>query len=146
MKLRAPIALGLATLALGAAGCGDDDEDTAAPTPTEPRAETTAPPNQPTATTPSAGRSAVTISGTEYKFTPENPTVKAGQITFRLRNDGGAPHALEVEGEGIEKETEVIQGGETTELRVTLKPGKYTIYCPVGNHRDLGMVGTLTVT
>ena len=141
MRPGLPIALGLAVLALGAAGCGDDDEDGG-------QAATTAstPAATPTATTPASGRSAVAIAASEFKFTPSDVDVKAGRVTFRLRNDGGAPHALEIEGQGIEEETKVIQGGQAATLSLNLKPGKYEMYCPVGNHRSMGMEGEVTVS
>jgi plastocyanin len=147
MRMHSYAALGLAVVALGAAGCGDDDDDggQAATTPA-PATQTTQEQTTPTATTPSSGRSAVTISATEFAFNPANPEVKAGQVAFRLKNDGGAPHALEVEGNGIEEASKVINGGQTTTLGVTLKAGTYTIYCPVGNHRQQGMEGELTVS
>ena len=40
---------------------------------------------------------------------------------------------------------ETIQPGDKTELTVDLDEGTYEIYCPVGDHKDRGMVGTLTV-
>ena len=60
-------------------------------------------------------------------------------------NEGEFPHALEIEGRGIEEETDEIDGGETTELTVDLEPGEYELYCPVGDHREQGMEGTLVV-
>ena len=36
--------------------------------------------------------------------------------------------------------------GGSAELKVTLKPGKYTFYCDIPGHREAGMEGTLTVT
>jgi len=145
MRARSLIAIALAVPALVAAGCGDDDEDgdQAATTPTAaPTTQTTAP----TATTPAEGRRPVSVVGTEFRFTPSSIRVRAGETTFRLRNEGAAPHALEVEGQGIEEETRVIQGGQTAELTVDLEPGEYVIYCPVGNHRQMGMEGTLNVS
>jgi uncharacterized cupredoxin-like copper-binding protein len=146
MRTRA-FALLLAVPVLAAAGCGSDDNgDTGqagatASTPAPPAQQTT-----PTATTPSSGRSAVAVSASEFKFTPSNLDAKSGQATFKLTNAGGAPHALEIDGNGIEKSSQVIEGGQSTELKVDLKPGKYEIYCPVGNHRQMGMEGTLTVS
>jgi FtsP/CotA-like multicopper oxidase with cupredoxin domain len=71
--------------------------------------------------------------------------VEAGETTFRLVNEGEFQHALEVEGGGLEEETEEIGPGETTELTVDLEPGEYELYCPVGDHRERGMEGTLVV-
>jgi uncharacterized cupredoxin-like copper-binding protein len=88
----------------------------------------------------------VAIAATEFKFTPSQVTVKAGKTTFDLRNAGGAPHALEISGNGVEKSTQPIQGGGKAQLTVDLKPGKYEMYCPVDNHKAMGMVGTLTVS
>jgi plastocyanin len=144
-------ALILAVPVLAFAGCGDDNDggDKTAGGAAPAGAGTSTPTAQkttPAATTPAAGRSAVAVSATEFKFTPANIDVKSGAATFALRNDGGAPHALEVDGNGIEKSSQVIEGGQSTQLKVTLKPGRYEIYCPVGNHRQMGMEGTLTVT
>ena len=147
MRIRSSLLLILLVPALAAAGCGDDDEGgggqaTAPATTPMPPAERTTP----TATTPAAGRSSVAIAATEFKFSPANLDMKAGRVTFRLRNDGGAPHALEVEGNGVEQSSSVIQGGQSTTLSMNLRPGRYEIYCPVGNHKDMGMTGTLTVS
>jgi plastocyanin len=63
-----------------------------------------------------------------------------------FRNEGGAVHALEVDGHGIEEETEEIGGGETAEITVELtEEDEYELYCPVGNHRDQGMEGKVVV-
>jgi plastocyanin len=114
--------------ALALAGCGsEDDADEATPA-------------------ASAGQM-IEISATEFAFDP--PTIEldqAGEYTFRLTNDGGAPHALEIEGAGIEEAaSETIGPGETAELTVELGEGEYEMYCPVDGHRDMGMEGTLVV-
>ena len=36
--------------------------------------------------------------------------------------------------------------GNSAQLKVNLKPGKYTFYCDIPGHRAAGMEGTLTVT
>jgi len=68
-------------------------------------------------------------------------------VTFVVTNGGQIPHAIEVEGQGIEREIETIQPGATGSLTLTLKPGRYEVYCPVGegSHRKLGMEARLTV-
>jgi uncharacterized cupredoxin-like copper-binding protein len=134
----------LALLAVGAAGCGSSSKSTSASTPAAPA--TTASTPAPTATTPVGGRSAIAVAATEFKFTPSSIATKAGKATFTLRNDGGAMHALEISGNGVEKSTPPIAGGSKATLTVDLKPGKYQMYCPVGNHKAMGMVGTLTVS
>jgi plastocyanin len=109
------------------AGCGSDDgNDQAA-------GDTT-------------GGGSVELTATEFKFDPSTVEVtSAGETTFTLVNDGEFPHALEIEGQGIEEETDEIDGGATTELTVDLEAGEYELYCPVGDHREQGMEGTLVV-
>ncbi len=70
---------------------------------------------------------------------------RPGTYLFRASNSGEGEHAIEIEGEGIEEETEDIQPGESTLLEVNLDPGTYKLYCPVGDHEERGMVGTVTV-
>jgi plastocyanin len=137
-------AVGIAVLAIGAAGCGGDDnnDNESASTPASTPAAST-----PATSTPAAGGAqTIPVGATEFKFDPSTLKAKSGEVTFDLKNDGAAPHALEIEGKGVEEETKTINGGQSATLKVNLKPGKYEFYCPVDGHRQQGMEGTLTVT
>jgi uncharacterized cupredoxin-like copper-binding protein len=97
---------------------------------------------------PKAGSVTVlNVRETEMKLEPENPEIeKPATVQFKIKNAGRAPHALEVEGPKGEVETRPIKPGQSDTLSAELtEPGKYTWYCPVGNHKDLGMRGTITV-
>lgn len=88
----------------------------------------------------------VDVSATEFSFNPSDLKLDAaGTYTFHLTNAGEFEHALEIDGQGIEEETSVIGGGESADVTVELAEGEYEIYCPVGNHREMGMEGTLVV-
>ena len=93
------------------------------------------------------GGAAVSITLSEWKVELSERTIAAGTVTFTVANVGTIPHALEVEGQGIEQETAVIQPGASATLTLTLKPGTYEVYCPVGNdsHKKLGMETELKV-
>jgi len=90
----------------------------------------------------------ITVRLTAWKVEVGAASVPAGTVTFRITNAGTIPHAFEVEGRGVEKETPVVQPGATTSLTVALAPGRYEIYCPVGedSHKKLGMLAHLEVT
>lgn len=87
----------------------------------------------------------VEVSETEFALEPENPTVEqSGLVEFVATNHGQIDHSLEVEGPE-EVETEIIGPGESASVQAKLPPGEYKMYCPVGDHEDRGMVGTVTV-
>jgi uncharacterized cupredoxin-like copper-binding protein len=88
----------------------------------------------------------IRIAATDFAFKPSTVTLSApGTYTFVVANSGKAEHALEIDGPGVEKETETIGPGGEAQLTVEIaEAGEYKIYCPVGGHRDLGMEGTLT--
>ncbi len=92
-------------------------------------------------------RAAVNVKLSEWKVELSQTSITAGPVTFTVTNTGNIPHAFEVEGQGIEQETTVIQPGSSATLTLTLKPGTYEAYCPVGNdsHRKLGMQADLKV-
>src|SRR5580765_1915033 len=94
-----------------------------------------------------AGSVAVGAKLSEWTIQLSEATVPAGPVTFTATNGGSIPHALEVEGNGTEKATPLIQPGASATLTLTLKPGTYEIYCPVGDnsHKKLGMVTHLKV-
>src|SRR5438105_9968655 len=90
---------------------------------------------------------AVSAKLSEWKVELSKRSIAAGTVTFTVANVGSIPHAFEVEGQGIEQETAVIQPGSSAILTLTLKPGTYEVYCPVGedSHKKLGMETHLKV-
>ena len=84
---------------------------------------------------------AVSAKLSEWTIQLSEETVPAGQVTFTVKNGGTIAHAFEVEGNGAEQETPLIQPGASAALTLTLKPGTYEVYCPVGqdSHKKLGM-------
>jgi plastocyanin len=87
----------------------------------------------------------ITVEGSNFKFAPNKITVKKGQpITIVFKNTGGI-HDLFIDEFSVK--TKQIKTGESEEVTFTPdKTGSFEIYCSVGNHRTMGMVGTLTVT
>ena len=93
-------------------------------------------------------QSTSTVVMTEFAFAPSALTVSAGRDTFTLRNGGQFPHNLHIEGNGVSVDVKPdgpVAAGQTFTGAVTLPAGSYTIWCPVGNHRAMGMEGTMTV-
>src|SRR5579862_7800388 len=85
---------------------------------------------------------AVSAKLSEWKVELSEGSIAAGTVTFTIANSGSIPHAFEVEGQGIERQTAVIQPGASAALTLNLKPGTYEVYCPVGedSHKMLGML------
>src|SRR3989442_3184685 len=75
---------------------------------------------------------AVSAKLSEWKVELSASTVPAGTVTFTVTNAGSIPHAFEIEGDGIAKETDQIQPRSTATLTLTLKLGTYEGYCPTG--------------
>jgi plastocyanin len=120
--------IALISVALLVAGCGDDEDEGGGGG-------------------GGGGAEALTLTadpGGEISWDPGSLSASAGSVTIKLVNESDVPHAVEVEGNGVEEESETVTGGET-ELTVDLEAGEYTFYCPVGEHRQNGMEGTLTV-
>lgn len=142
------MALAAAALALGA--CGDDDEDSSDSGSTTPTTEAAPPAG--TSTEDSGGASAggselkadADPSG-ELKFVPDTLDGKAGKVTITMDNPSDLPHAIEIEGNGVEEKGETVQKGGRSIVTADLKPGEYEFYCPVPGHKEGGMTGTLTV-
>ena len=143
------LALLLASLSVIAAGCGgDDDNDDSGSNSSGAQgngADTT------TTTQPSSGggggASKVKVTadpGGALKWDTTELSAKAGKVTITMDNPSSVPHAVEVEGNGVEEETKTLTDGSAS-VTVDLKAGKYEFYCPVDGHKQAGMEGTLTV-
>lgn len=155
------VALLAAGAALAISACGDDGEverqggdTTGAGTTGTAKTGTTTTGGTGTGTTAERGAQpsgpvaeTVEIKETEYALDPSEPKIsRAGVIEFNVVNDGKVDHALEVEGPEGEVETAAIKPGSSARLKADLsKPGKYAIYCPIADHRERGMGGTITV-
>lgn len=87
----------------------------------------------------------VEVSLRDFDLDPSDLVARAGAVTFILANKGRYTHDFRVEGEGVDEKAPKVGRGRTFEWTVDLEPGTYVISCPVSNHADRGMTGTLTV-
>src|SRR5215471_19474631 len=60
----------------------------------------------------------VTLSEWKVQLSPDE--IPAGPVEFEVSNTGSIPHALEVEGRGLERKTAQIQPGATATLQLEL--------------------------
>jgi uncharacterized cupredoxin-like copper-binding protein len=89
----------------------------------------------------------IQVNETEMSLDPTQIALdRPGPYVFRAVNVGNVTHSLRIEGNGIEEQqTRDIGPGESADLAVILSPGTYELDCPVDNHEELGMRGSVTV-
>ncbi len=87
----------------------------------------------------------VKVSATDFAFAPKALSVKKGEkIKVVLTNDGKYPHDLVVD--ELSLKTKTISPGQTDTVELTAsKSGTFAMYCSVGNHRQRGMEGTVSI-
>jgi plastocyanin len=85
------------------------------------------------------------IKGGNFFFDPKNSDAPAGVDAIKLESEGGQ-HTLVFDGGKVPGFKLEANSGKSDELKVDLKPGKYTIFCDIPGHREAGMEGTITVT
>lgn len=155
------IAAALVAAVLAVSGCAANDRPEARQTspatatqraPTSPATATPTPtptrtPTSPATGTPTARATIVTVTLTDFKITLSTTSLSPGPYTFVAEQRGQSPHALSIQGPGVETVTTptIPPGGPSQRLNVTLQPGTYEMWCPVDNHRALGMEVTVTV-
>lgn len=73
-------------------------------------------------------------------------TIPPGPAVLTIENRGTTAHNLYVEGEGVNRAAgdNIAAGGSGT-TDVVFKPGTYTFYCPVLDHRTKGEQATITI-
>lgn len=132
-----PVLIVIAAVGI-AAGCGGDDDEATTPAPPATEAE-------------ESGAAPETVEMTDFEFTPNDLTVGRGAV-ITAENGGSTLHNLTIE-EGRDPEqaseelaaTPDVAAGESGDVTVDVEPGRYSLVCTIGNHRELGMVGTIEV-
>jgi plastocyanin len=96
--------------------------------------------------TPPPGDAYVVVQLDEFSI--EMPDqVPAGTVSFRIENSGEMEHSFAIEGGDVSDElVEPVAPGETFDYTMQLPPGTYTVWCPIGDHREQGMEATFDVT
>lgn len=111
------------------------------------------------ADTASSG-STVSVALVEWKFLPAQITVRAGRVTFVVRNDGTMDHEFLVLHSDRHHHSLKVQGGKAVETgrlgeipkipsgtskRITLKvpPGRYVMLCNMLGHYQAGQYASL---
>jgi uncharacterized cupredoxin-like copper-binding protein len=139
LRLAAIILSVAAALSVAACG-GDDDDDNGGSDQTAASTQAT------TGGGGGGGGETVQIGETEFALDPSEANVQAGEVPFEVTNDGSTVHDLEVEGQGVEEKTDLIEPGQSATLTVDLsQSGSYEMYCTVDSHREQGMEGEVTV-
>jgi hypothetical protein len=89
----------------------------------------------------------VQVSAKEFFFSLSRHKVFAGPAIVELVNFGEDPHDLRLQriGGGRIWKTPLVYPGAYYDLDAKLVPGRYRLWCAVGNHRQLGMTAVLTV-
>lgn len=120
----------------GASLEGDMLNQTPAVSPSPPQAQ---------APTPSAAAKTFALTATNFKFSLAEIHVKKGDtVRVTLTNNSTMPHDFRVD--EFNAATKTIENGQQDTVEfVASKTGRFEYYCSVGNHRAMGMKGTLIV-
>ena len=68
-----------------------------------------------------------------------------GRLRIEMANPADIPHAIGIRGNGVDETGETVGKGATSSVSIDVRPGKYTLFCPVGGHEQAGMVAELAV-
>lgn len=150
MRLLSLIVL-LSAFAIPVAGCGGDDDNGGGGGSSGASAQTdTGGGGGSTSSGGGGGGQTLKLAadpGGALEFDKSSLSAKAGKVTIVMTNTSSVPHAVELEGGGIEKKGAVVTGGgSVSRVTANLKAGKYEFYCPVDGHKEAGMKGELTVS
>lgn len=82
-----------------------------------------------------------------FEFSVTEMTASPGDSLMIVLTNNDGFHDFVIDEFGVQ--SSVLETGETEILQIDIpedaQPGDYEYYCSVGNHREMGMVGTLTI-
>ena len=99
--------------------------------------------------TPPAAPAHVLAYASEYRLSASRRRAPAGRLVAQLVNSGQDDHDLTVRrvtGGAPIGSTGIVHAGDVAELRVTLKPGRYLLYCSIADHEARGMRAVLVIS
>lgn len=120
--------------------------DAAAPTPALPSAPEPMPTPLDPDPEPEANR--LSVQAREFYYVLSRPSVKPGEVTIELNNQGEDPHNLNLQLEGGSGEPMVFPETDSEARSVEtfdLLAGKYKLWCSLPEHEEQGMTATLQV-
>lgn len=120
------------------------------PTPTPNPTPTPAPVTQPPAAATPAPVQNIQVRAGDYYFEPKEITVRLGQVSFIIANDGPErPHTFAIRnrsGSGDLVRSSRLEVGQSGTVQAEFREaGTYEFYCTLPGHADRGQRGTLTV-
>jgi hypothetical protein len=122
-----------AVVAIAASGCGGSDPIGKVPCVREP--VITASPH-------------IRVDEAKGTFTPKSLRLPGGSVLFTVEVPASAkePHGVAIDG-GVYNNVAggEVKPGHASGLTIALKPGKYTLYDPVGRNRQAGYTTKLTI-
>ena len=114
------------------------NQDTTMEDPTMPRVQT-APSTSSTGTIKE-----FSVEASSFKFVPKTMTVKKGDTVKIIVTNAGGVHDFRID--EFNAHTKTLSAGQSEMVTFAAnKSGTFEYYCSIGNHRAMGMVGTLVV-
>lgn len=108
-----------------------------------------------------ASASTVNVAEAEFTLKPSKTSVKAGTVTFKIKNTGGLDHSFAIVKTSLaasklpQKNNQVtlkpikqagpFKPGKGGTLTLTLKAGTFVLYCNVAGHYKAGQYARLVV-
>lgn len=88
------------------------------------------------------------VTSSEFEFVLSRTSLRQGRAIVQLVNLGEDPHdlALRRNAKGARTyRTKVVLPEKYAGISLRLYPGRYTLWCTIGDHRARGMVATFTI-
>jgi hypothetical protein len=93
-----------------------------------------------------AEKTTVQVTVREYRISLSTTSPARGTVRLVVHNAGRIAHRLSIAGSGLSATTTpTIPPGATRSLVVTLRPGSFRLWCPLGSHAASGMKTSLSV-
>ncbi len=89
----------------------------------------------------------VQVGANEFNYSLSRQSIKAGPAIIQLVNYGEDEHDLRLRRAGGRRAYVVgkVRPGGRAELEALFRPGRFTLWCSLADHRKRGMSATLTV-